>query len=250
MKKIKKFLFSEIDSTNEYAKQLSRTETGDVMVIASRQTAGKGRLGRTFHSPDGGIYMSLLLHPTLPTEKISLITVMASVAMRRTIESVCQKEALIKWVNDIYLDGKKVCGILTEGSFDAENNKFKYIILGVGINVFEPTDGFPDELKNIATSIFPTKIDGIKDSIISVFTDNFFSIYENYENTDYLNEYREKNIVLGKDIEYIKDNELHKATATGIDGFANLTVIENGKKISLNAGEVKIVTDSIFNSKK
>ena len=118
--------FEELDSTNRYLKELAAKDARPgTVIIANRQSAGRGRLGRKFFSPgEKGIYMSILLRPDIPLERAVLITSMAAVAVARAIERVSGIEAKIKWVNDIFLKGKKVCGILTEAGIDAESGKF------------------------------------------------------------------------------------------------------------------------------
>ena len=146
-------VFSELDSTNQYLKELAKegAKAGTV-IIANKQSAGRGRLGRSFFSPEGtGIYMSILLRPEMELQKSVRITSMAAVAVARAIERVSGIEAKIKWVNDIFLNGKKVCGILTESGINAITGTLEYAVLGIGINV--GTIQFPEELKDIATSI-------------------------------------------------------------------------------------------------
>ena len=129
------------------------------MVIANEQTAGRGRLSRSFFSPkDTGIYMSLLLRPKNYSAKQAVrITTMAAVAMCEAIETVSDEKAEIKWVNDIFVRGEKVCGILTEGSFNLESGLLDYAVLGIGINIYQPKDGFPNELSSIAGAVFSEK---------------------------------------------------------------------------------------------
>ena len=143
----------EIDSTNRYVKQLGAAGAPEGrVVIANRQSAGRGRLGRSFFSPgEKGIYMSVLLRPEIELERAVLITSMAAVAVARAIERVSDIPAKIKWVNDIFLNRKKVCGILTESGINAETGKLEYAVLGIGVNVGSME--FPEELKGIATSV-------------------------------------------------------------------------------------------------
>ena len=149
----KRIYLEETDSTNRYAKELAAKGTpAGTVVIANRQSAGRGRLGRSFFSPeDKGIYMSILLRPKLQPERAAMITSMAAVAVARAIERAGGVEAQIKWVNDIFLNQKKVCGILTEAGFDAVSGRMDYAVLGIGVNV--GVMDFPAELKKIATSV-------------------------------------------------------------------------------------------------
>lgn len=242
MNKIKRYYFKEIDSTNEFAKKISKETSQDILIVSEKQTAGKGRMGRSFHSPEGGIYMSLLLHPDTTKNPLD-ITVMASVAVSGAIESLLGVKAYIKWVNDIYVDNKKVCGILTEGSFNTEKKAFDYAVLGVGINLFRPKGGFPDDIKNIAGSLTETGKAGLKERLIDVFLENFFEIYNG--GRDYMTEYKARSNVLGKNIEYIKNGIKYKAKAVDILNSGELLVETESGMQTLNSGEIKICTESI-----
>lgn len=136
-----------VDSTNNEIKRLAESGAKEGCVVISRsQTSGKGSKGRTFISPDGGLYLSILLHP----KEAEHITAMAAVAGAKAIKAVCGADVGIKWANDLYLNGKKIAGILTEAVYRSENVP-EYVILGIGINI-EHID-FQDELKAKATSL-------------------------------------------------------------------------------------------------
>ena len=146
-------VLSCVDSTNSLLREKANAGIPEgYVVLAGQQTGGRGRMGRRFYSPpDTGLYLSLLLRPThlLPSEAVG-ITTMAAVAACRSIEEVSPGDAQIKWVNDIYLGGKKVCGILTEASIGLESGSLDYAVVGVGFNVCAPEDGFPGGLSQIA----------------------------------------------------------------------------------------------------
>lgn len=138
-----------VDSTNDELKRRAAAgcPTGTVLV-AERQTGGKGRLGRSFYSPPrGGLYMSLLLRPALPASECMAVTACTAVAVAAAAEQICGRRAEIKWVNDIMMDGKKLCGILTEGALSAETGLFDYLVVGIGVNV--ASAGFPEELREV-----------------------------------------------------------------------------------------------------
>ena len=148
------YIFDTIDSTNTYAKMLAAegAEHGTT-VIALQQTGGRGRLGRSFHAPPGtGIYMSIVLKTESDFSKALMATTAASVAVCRAVSAVCSAEAQIKWVNDIYSDGKKCAGILCESVIN-ENGQMPYIVVGIGVNLFAPYGGFSPEIKDIAINI-------------------------------------------------------------------------------------------------
>ena len=147
-------VLQSVTSTNDYLKQkaLSSAKEGTV-VVANEQTNGKGSKGRSFISLNGGIYMSILVRPDFQNFDTTLITSLTAVAVSDSIEEKCGKKTQIKWVNDVLLQNKKVCGILCESVF-ASDNKPEFVIVGIGINFSKPKDDFPDEIKDIATYIF------------------------------------------------------------------------------------------------
>lgn len=231
-----------INSTNSYLKELAvgGAEEGTA-VIADRQTAGKGRMGRNFYSPDSGLYMSLLLRPKKNISDALVITAAAAVATVRAIESVCKKKCFIKWVNDIYTDGKKVCGILAEGSV-LPNGKTDFVVIGIGINIIEPKDGFPSDIKNIATSLFEKNTDfyTVREKLFGAIYNEFFSICENLSDRSFMDFYRERSLLLNKDIFYLENGIKTAATVTDIDNCGYLILkTENGTK-KLNSGEVSV----------
>ena len=243
--KYKLICFKKIDSTNIYAKKLAvRGSNEGTVVVAREQTAGKGRLGRTFVSKRGGLYFSVVLRPKKEIKDITFITVAAAVAAARAIEGVSNKNCDIKWVNDIYINNKKVCGILTEGGFD-QNGDIEYAVLGVGINLFEPKQKFPQNIP-LADSVFHKK-DGIlfknriKSKLLKQFLDEFFTFYNNLEKKEFINEYKQKSFLKGRKITYTKDNQNYTATVKDIDDEARLVVNIDGKEQFLSHGEIQII---------
>lgn len=237
--------FKCVDSTNNVAKTLAENgcEEGE-LVIAERQTAGRGRLGRSFLSQKGGIYLSLVLKPKISPQDTLFITTAAAVAVCHAIEAVSGKKCEIKWVNDVYISGKKVCGILTEGAFNADGS-LKYAVLGVGVNLFEPKGGFPANLP-LAGAIFDKKDKifrkkSIKEQFLAEFANCFFSFYHNLEQKDFMSEYQSRSFLTGKEITYEKGKEKFTATVIGIDDDAHLVIERDGKREFLSHGEIQIV---------
>lgn len=234
--------FDSIDSTNTYLKGLAADgQKEGTVVIAKSQTMGRGRLGRSFHSAENGLYLSLLLRPEKSAEASLLITVAASVAVALAIEKVTGKQTEIKWVNDIYLNSKKVSGILTEGAINPETAKLSYAVLGVGVNIFTPKGDFPDEIKNIATAIYESDngkniLPTLAAEIINIFMD----FYKKLEQKEYLTEYKKRSILTGKEVSYVSDGTMYTGKVLGIDDDARLLLLVNGEKIALNAGEVSV----------
>lgn len=231
-------------STNAFVREKANGGAKEgYMVLANEQTAGRGRLGRSFFSPrDTGIYMSLLLRPNkYSAEQALRITTMAAVAMYEAIDAVSGKKAEIKWVNDIYLQDKKVCGILTEGSFDLENGMLEYAVLGIGINVYEPEHGFPNELKSIAGAIFSTHQNDAKNHLVAEFLNHFFAYYSAPESSDYVEKYRSRSLVIGKQITLTDAKESKRAYVLGIDDSCRLLVkYADGTQGCCSSGEVSI----------
>ncbi len=237
-------VFDEVDSTNSVLKQMAEegAEEGRV-VIANHQTAGRGRLGRNFCSPKGsGIYMSILLRPTISSKDSLLLTTCAAVCVSEAIEKLSGREASIKWVNDIFVNGKKCCGILTEASMDIESGGLNFAVLGIGINLYPPQGGFPPEIKSIATSVFETKEKARykASAIIAEILNNFARYYPTLENRDFREEYRRRLFILNQQIDIKRGDEVEVAHALDIDEDFRLKVwTPNGIKL-INSGEVSI----------
>ncbi len=235
-------VFDSIDSTNTYLKGLAADgQKEGTVVIAKSQTKGRGRLGRSFHSAENGLYLSLLLRPNKSAEASLLITVAASVAVALAIEKVTGKHTEIKWVNDIYLNGKKVSGILTEGAINPENAKLSYAVLGIGVNIFPPKDNFPEEIKNIATAIYGSeKGENILPTLAAEIINIFMEFYKNLEQKEYITEYKKRSILTGKEVSYVSGGTIYTGKVLGIDDDARLLLRVGGEKVVLNAGEVSV----------
>jgi len=148
-------VFDTVTSTNTLVRQrAAEGEREGLAVIASAQTEGRGRKGRSFFSPDGtGIYMSLLLRPQVAPDMALRVTTIAAVSVCQAIERLTDRKSGIKWVNDVYMDNRKVCGILTETALSAAGGRLDYVVLGIGVNALEPPGGFPEDIVNIAGSV-------------------------------------------------------------------------------------------------
>ncbi len=233
-----------VTSTNDIAKDLAhRGAKEGTVVISQEQTAGKGRRGKKFYSPSAsGVYMSIILRPKYNPNQSLFITVASAVAVARTVEKNSGKEAKIKWVNDVFCDDKKVSGILTESSFDAKNENIDFIVLGIGINIQEPKEGFPRELENIAISMFEENIFfDIKSKIIAQVLEEFWSFYLNLEEKIFLQEYKDRSILIGRQIKIINQDKTQIATVLEIDDECRLKVkMQNDEIKVLSSGEVSI----------
>ncbi|MCH5211671.1 MAG: biotin--[acetyl-CoA-carboxylase] ligase [Oscillospiraceae bacterium] len=228
--------FPQTDSTNEAAKRDSSSPDGS-LYIAGIQTAGKGRLGRGWESPEGaGIWMSLLLKPDIAPQDISEITLIAGIAVCRA----AGKGAEIKWPNDIVIGSRKICGILTEMS--AEIERVNHIVCGIGINVNTPS--FPPELQNKATSLLiETGEKTSRTELIAGVMNEFEPLYETFIKSGFKavrDEYRRLCVTLGKDVQVIYRKETITGKAIDIDDNGRLIVDTNNGRITVTSGEVSV----------
>lgn len=229
-------------NTELWKKAMDGAENGTVL-IARSQTMGKGRMGRSFSSEEGGLYMSLLLRPDLKPEDTALITPLAALAVAKAIESNLGKDAKIKWVNDVYCDGKKVCGILTEANINPAILKTEFVIVGIGLNVYEPVGGFPDELRDIAAALLKRHDahDGLMDTLAADIVKGITALAETPLNKDVLSEYQRRCFIIGKEIDVYRGNESYGALAVGVDDrYALIVETEDGARHTLNSGEVRV----------
>lgn len=227
-------VLEKTDSTNTFLKNCAETKKHGALVIAESQTKGRGRMDRTFVSHKNGLYMSILLKPKNNAD-ITKVTAMAAVAVLRTVKKFTQKEATIKWVNDIFVCGKKVSGILTEGIFSGSN--LEYLVLGIGVNLVKPQNGLDESIKDIAGYLFE-KDTGKANEFVAEIINQFFNIFSG---EDYVSEYRANSLLTGKNITYIKDGISYQGRVLDIDENCNLVVMnKNGKTNTLFSGEITI----------
>lgn len=235
-------VLEECGSTSTLLKEKAKMGESEFYALFSKkQTSGRGRLNKSFLSPTGGLYFSLILRPEISPENSTFITAAAAVSASAAIEKISGKTAKIKWVNDIFINDKKVCGILCEGNINPQSGSLEYAVLGVGINVFYPEKGFNPEIKDIADSLFEgEENEHIYLNLVSEFLNSFKTYYDNLLSKEYMEEYIKKSYLTGKEICYIKDNVSRTATALGIDRDGNLVIEENGEKKKLFSGEVSV----------
>jgi BirA family biotin operon repressor/biotin-[acetyl-CoA-carboxylase] ligase len=199
-------------------------------------------MGRSFYSPQSsGIYFSIILRPKLKLEDSLLITTAAAVAVSQAIEKVAGAQSGIKWVNDIFLGEKKVCGILTEASLNFESGSLEYAIVGIGINI--NTQDFPEDISHIAGSLFGEKPTGspITSILVAEVLNHIAGCMNTLTDKAYLNEYRRRSFLIGKDILVLKGKDTHYAKAIDIDDRARLVVeYDDGTVEALNSGEVSV----------
>lgn len=244
LKNIDIHLLSTVNSTNDYAKTLAKENAPEyTLIVADMQTHGKGRMGRTFNSPSGtGIYMSIILRPKTNIETSQLITSCVAVAISKAIDTLCNCNSKIKWVNDIFLNGKKISGTLTEGAVNFETGYFDYAIVGIGINVRSVKDIFNDELSAIATSIEDeTGLQISRSILIAEVFNNIYLQMQHINDKSFIREYRKRSLIIGKQVIVSEHGKEVNAKAIGIDKTAGLIVqFEDGSTKILNSGEARI----------
>ena len=222
----------ETDSTQSAAKAalLAGALTAPHLVVAERQTAGRGRLGRNFFSPQGGLYMTLVLERP-PLDTLHLITPAAAVAVCRAIAETCGIECGIKWVNDLEVDGKKVCGILTEAVGE-------HIFIGIGINLW-PEDSFPDELEPHAATLLDAPRENLREALAAAICRVLVPLLA--APPAFLDEYRARSVLLDRPITVHTPDGQYPATALNIDDRARLIVEDaRGQRHPLATGEVSV----------
>ena len=231
--------YEATDSTNTRAKEYARENPSSrepVVFIADSQTAGRGRRGRSFVSNAGaGIYMSILTYPDENGADATSVTAKTAVLLARAIESLCDCKIEIKWVNDLYLGGKKLAGILTEGEMN-ERGEISYQVVGMGINVYK--NAISKEISHIATSI-ESEMCGVVDrsklaaAIIG---------WQLYYNGDFYTEYKARSFIIGRNITVLKLSESYNARVIDIDEDFSLIIDRDGKRERLFTGEISIKT--------
>lgn len=231
-----------VSSTNTLLRQQADQGAAQgTVLLAGQQTQGRGRMGRSFYSPQGtGLYLSLLLRPQAD-QPAAQLTALAAVAMCQAMEEVFDRHPQIKWVNDLFLNGRKICGILTEGAFSVESGALEYLVLGVGVNLTAPEDGFPGELAAIAGSLLETGADDGKNRLAAAFLNRFWEGYTHPENRQFVEEYRRRSMVIGKQVTAHWGSESRPAQVLDIDDQCRLLVRwESGETQALSCGEISV----------
>lgn len=223
--------YEEIDSTNRLAKDLAaQNAPSGTVIIADKQTAGRGRLGKNFYSPSGGLYMSAIIRPDLPLTATMSITACTAAAVYEALHEY-GISAEIKWVNDLFLNGKKICGILSEGSFNAELLKMDYLVIGIGINLHR--EELPEELKDIVTDIESETGKKLnRCQLTASILKNLKKYFSEIMEKTYLRNYTEHSCTLGHRVR----------TDKGIEGFAKGFTEEAGLILQLDDGTEEILS--------
>ena len=228
--------FDTVDSTNTYCKKLlANGAEGEILITANKQTAGRGRQGKSFYSPDKtGIYFSLVIHPDTSLQNAVTATTAAAVAVCKAIEKMTVLKPKIKWGNDVYLDGKKICGILTEATTNFETGTVESVIIGIGINI--STTEFPDGVDGAGC----LNVDINRSEFIAEIVNELMNIVAG-DYASFIDYYRSHSMVIGEKIKFIQNGETHFATALAIDEHGGLEVeLDTGEKQTLRSGEITV----------
>lgn len=250
LKSLQLEVYKTIDSTNTRIKEYAASGKPEgIVIVAEEQTAGRGRMGRRFYSPQmSGVYISFLFRPKFTAEESLFLTTAAAVAAAEAIEEASGVKAEIKWVNDVYCHGKKVCGILTEASVNVENSMLEYAVTGIGFNVREPEGGFPEEIRDIAGPIFLTSSDhgeassdlDARSRIAAGMINHFWKYYEHLTDRTFMQEYKRRSFLLGMEVRTLSEPSI-TGRAVDVDDDGHLILeLPDGTKRSLSSGEVSV----------
>lgn len=229
-------VYRSVTSTNTVAKKMAAegAKNGTV-IIAEEQTAGKGRRGNSFFSPaKTGLYMSIILRAEELSADTDLYTICAGCAVCGAVERLTEKKPLIKWVNDIYLDGFKICGILSEATADIEIGCIDSIVIGIGINL--TTDDFPDDIKKKAGALGESLP---RSRVAAAVIEELFRCL-NRSREENIEDYKRRSLVLGKEVGFVKDGKELVGRAVDIDSSGQLIVETAQGLVTLNSGEISI----------
>ncbi|NQN68838.1 bifunctional biotin--[acetyl-CoA-carboxylase] ligase/biotin operon repressor BirA [Streptococcus suis] len=232
-------LNADSDSTQLDAKQgIEAGHASPALYLAPHQNKAKGRFGRPFYaSKSGGIYMSLRLSPNVPFLEFKPYTILAAAAVVKAIQSLCDLDIQIKWVNDIYLGQKKVAGILTEAISSMENQRVTDVIIGVGINVH--IDDFPKELRKSAGNLFDDQPPFTRNQLITAIWKAFLETDEK----ELIALYKEKSLVVGQQVSFVENQVEFRGTAIAVTDTGNLVIqLDNGKAKIISSGEISLTS--------
>ncbi len=232
------FLFKSVPSTNDVALELLKEKCPHLTaVVANAQSEGRGRVGRKFFSPAGtGIYMSVVVRSVKSYEELLVVTPAAAVAVRRAIADVFGLDTRIKWVNDLYFCGKKVCGILTQSAVD-EKGALLGAVVGIGINV---TGQMPPELKDKARSLKESVSERERDALIGATISRLSQVCAQLGERTFMDEYREFSYVIGKKVSFERGGAEYSGVAESIDDDGALYVRAGAELIKINSGEISL----------
>lgn len=232
----------ETVSTNDVAKQMALDKSEEfTVVVADRQTAGRGRNGRKFFSPEkSGVYMSVILRPKSNAFTPAYITCTSAVAVAKAIEDNIGRDVDIKWVNDLFLDGKKICGILTEGAYSFEDERLEYAIVGIGVNVTAPSGGFDKSISDIAGAICSDTA-MLRNKLIADILSYMYRYFSVFDYEDVLEEYKKRMRSIGRYASVTEGGNIYDAKIIALgDEFELIVENKNGERKTLRFGEISL----------
>ena len=234
--------FPEVGSTNDVAKsQASQGAPEGTVIIADTQSGGKGRLGKSFHSPKGSLYMSAILRPDLPLSDMMAVTACSAAAVHEALAGF-GVPSKIKWVNDLFLNGRKITGILSEGSFNAELLRMDYLVIGIGVNL-RPDPNLPDELKPIVTDLFTETGKRIpRFELAARILRELEQLMTHIQERTFLPIYTEHSMTIGRKVQVQGADGLFTGTAVGYASDAGLIVEhDDGTRETIRTGSAVFV---------
>ena len=239
--------FDTIDSTNAYLKRIALEGAPDgTVAVAAEQMGGRGRRGRSFQSAAGkGVYLSVLLRPRLAVQQLLPLTGLTAVAVCRAVRRVSGADAQIKWTNDLVLNGKKLCGILTELSLEGESGALQYVIVGIGVNVSQSERDFDGEVAQLATSLLRETGENVpRAALAAAMIEELDALYAAMQaggTGDYLAEYRRRCVTLGREVQLLWQDARERVTALDVDDGLGLVVRRaDGTVETIRTGEVSV----------
>lgn len=237
------YVYDEVDSTNTRLNRMALDgAVHGTVVVADQQTAGRGRMGRTFVSPPGsGIYLSVLVRPETDLAGAVPVTSAAAVAVCEVVRELTGRNAGIKWVNDIYIGEKKICGILTEAVASMEAGGLDSVVIGIGVNFRADPEAFPEEIKQRVGWIYAKEDTGVtRNELAAAIIDRVLYYADHLREKLFIEAYRKYSVIIGREIVCTRGNERFEATAVGIDEDGGLIVdTEDGRRI-LSSGEITV----------
>lgn len=229
-----------VSSTNTVAKELASAGAPEwTVAVATEQTGGRGRQGRRFYSGAGaGVYFTVVVRPR--DERAGFLTVIAALAATRAIEKIYASSPAIKWVNDVYVAGRKCVGILTEAVTDLESRGIEFAVVGTGFNLREPDGGYPEEIRDIAGTVGAEASDGAN-RVVACMLNEYYALYTTFDKKAIAEEYRARSFLIGRKVMVVRSSGEREAVVTGIDDECRLEVDYGGERDVLDSGEVRLL---------
>ncbi|WP_314063009.1 biotin--[acetyl-CoA-carboxylase] ligase [uncultured Vagococcus sp.] len=240
-------IVDELESTNQTLKKMAIDGAPtNTLLLVNKQTKTRGRFGREYFAVDSGqgVYFSLLLHANQQFSEVAQYTLITAVAIARAIEHFQDRKVMIKWVNDVFIDQQKVCGILSEAMTDVETQTIGSVIIGAGTNYTLTMEDFPEELRHKATSVFPDGYAKVsRNQFVATFLNEFYQLLANQATQPVIDEYRERSLVLGREVTFTYNRQPCKGTATTVNDRGELVVnLDNGEQLTLSSGEISLTS--------